>query len=143
MIGVAGLALTSIGWETGATGRAWMMDSGQIGAMHTWMHGSVETGATAPAPSPGADEIRVAAREFSFSPSEVSVASGRTVNVTLVNEGDLQHDITIPALGFHLAAAPGVTVSGALTVAGSGKFEFFCSIPGHRDSGMSGTLVAG
>jgi len=63
-----------------------------------------------------------------------------TVNLILVNEGTLPHDITIPALGFSLPAAPGTTASGSLSVARPGTYGFFCSVPGHREAGMVGAL---
>jgi len=140
VVGLSGLALTSTGWAMAPPGR-WTMP-GWMSQMHSWMHGSIQGREGAPPPSPGATEVRVVARDFSFSPDEVTVPVGRTVNLTLVNEGDLPHDITIPALGFRLPAAPGATASGALTVMRAGSYEFFCSIPGHREAGMSGTLIA-
>ena len=109
--------------------------------MHEWMNGPAQQGPSAPAPSPGATAIRVVARDFSFSPPELDIPAGRTVNVTLVNEGDLFHDITIPALDFALSASSDTSASGALTPATRGRYEFFCSVPGHREAGMSGTLV--
>lgn len=139
VIGVAGLTLTSIGWAAGPMG--WMAGPRGMSSMYGWMHGSVEGASAAPEPSPGADEVRVAAREFSFAPSELNIPSGRTVNLVLANEGDLLHDIIIPSVGFRLTATSGATASGALTLTEPGRLEFFCSVPGHREAGMSGTVV--
>jgi len=114
-----------------------------MGSMHAWMHGASQGGQTAPAPVPvpGAREVRIVARDFSFSPNQVRLAAGATVNLVLANQGDALHDLTIPALGFRLEAPAGATATGALTVPRPGTYEFFCSVPGHRDAGMSGTLV--
>jgi uncharacterized cupredoxin-like copper-binding protein len=68
-------------------------------------------------------------------------AGVRPVNLVLMNDGDLAHDITIPAVGFRVAALPGTRVSASLT-AGPGEYEFFCSVAGHRDAGMEGVIVA-
>jgi uncharacterized cupredoxin-like copper-binding protein len=95
----------------------------------------------APAPVPGAPEVEILARDFTFSPTEVAVPAGATVNLVLMNDGDLAHDITIPAVGFRVAALPGTRVSASLT-AGPGEYEFFCSVAGHRDAGMEGVIVA-
>ncbi len=113
--------------------------------MHRWMHGGPSWarwgGGVAPSPSPGAEEVRVELDEFSFSPSVLELRAGETVNLVLVNEGQLPHDLTIPALGFSLAVGPGETASAALTVERAGSYGFFCSVPGHRAAGMVGTLV--
>ncbi len=139
VVGLVGLALTSTGWAMGPPGR-WSMP-GWMSQMHAWMQGPVQSREGALAPSPGAAEVRVVARDFSFSPREFTVPAGQTVNLTLVNEGDLPHDITIPALGFRLPAGPGASETAALTVAGTDTYEFYCSVPGHREAGMSGTLI--
>jgi nitrite reductase (NO-forming) len=81
------------------------------------------------------------ARDFAFSPNQVRVSAGGTVNLILANEGDTLHDITAPALRFRLEAMAGATATGVLTVPGPGTYEFFCSVPGHREAGMSGILV--
>ena len=119
------------------------MGSGWMSSMHAWMHGDGSGGRVAPSPSPGAAEVTVVARESSFSPSEVRVSAGDTVNLVLENQGSLPHDITIPALGFSLPAAPGATASAALSAARPGTYEFFCSVPGHREAGMTGALGVG
>ena len=140
-VGLVGLTLTSIGWAAGPMGPRSMMGQGSMSQMHEWMNGSDQQGRSAPAPSPGATTIQVVARDFSFSPPELDIPAGRTVNVTLVNEGDLFHDITITALGFGLSASSDTSASGALTPPTPGRYEFFCSVPGHREAGMAGTLV--
>ncbi len=62
------------------------------------------------------------------------------VNLILLNEGTLPHDITIPALGLSLPAAPGSSASAALSATRPGTYEFFCSVAGHREAGMTGAL---
>jgi len=91
---------------------------------------------------PGAPEIEVASRDFSFSPTELAVPAGSAVNVVLVNDGDLLHDVTIPALGFRVEAPPGSRVSASLTVVSPGRYQFICSVPGHREAGMEGVVIA-
>ena len=145
VVGVVGLALTWIGWAAGPPGAAlgpgWMTGPGGMGSMHAWMHGTGQVGLTAPAPVPGAREVRIVAKDLSFSPSQVPVSAGGTVNLVLANQGDVLHDLTIPAVGFRLEAPAGATATGALTAPRPGSYELFCSVPGHREAGMSGTLV--
>lgn len=153
-VGVVGLlALSFVGtaapWaiprRSTTYGPGWAGMPGWMRGMHRWMHGGPAAGWagwSVPSPSPGARELRVVADEFSFSPAELEVEVGETVNLVLVNEGQLPHDLTIPALGFSIAAGPGATASGALTVDRPGTYTFVCTVPGHRAAGMIGSLVA-
>ncbi len=98
-------------------------------------------GATAAPPVDAAAEFRVIARDMYFDPSQLRLASGETVNLTLDNQGAAHHDLTIPALDFVLAADGGTLARGALTVAEPGTYDFLCSVPGHAQAGMTGTLT--
>jgi nitrite reductase (NO-forming) len=146
MVGAVGLvSLSAIGAAVPGSAnpaRSWM-GSGWMGSMHARMHGYESGGGVAPSPSPGAQEVTVVARDFSFSPSELRISAGGTVNLILANEDSLPHDITIPALGLSLPAAPGTTASAALSAARPGTYEFFCSVPGHKEAGMTGVLRVG
>lgn len=135
-VGVLGLIGTSVGASIGPGSRG----TGWMSWMHERMMGSGLGGGQAPAPVAGAPEIEVVARDFSFSPTEVTVPAGTTVNVVVVNDGGLPHDVTIPAFGFGVAAVSGTRASASLTVGGAGRYELFCSVPGHRDAGMQGFL---
>lgn len=95
------------------------------------------------APIPGAPEVVVSATEFSFEPATIEVPAGQSVNLTLVNEGSTVHDLTIPALGVRVVAGPGQRATVGFLAPAPGKYEFLCTIPGHADAGMTGTLVVG
>ena len=144
VVGILGLLGTSWAaswapapWAPGPSG----VGSGWMRSMHEGMTGQGPGRQAAPAPEPGAREVRVAARDFSFSPAEFAAPAGTPVNVVLVNQGGVLHDLTIPALGLGLVASPGATASGALSAPRAGRYEVFCSVPGHRDAGMAGVLV--
>jgi nitrite reductase (NO-forming) len=79
--------------------------------------------------------------EFSFSPAEVTILAGRTVNLVLENDGQQPHDLTVPDLGVYVAAAPGGRTATGLRVDEPGRYTLFCSLPGLREAGMSGTLI--
>lgn len=78
---------------------------------------------------------------LSFSQSEISLKPGDTI--TMTNAGFLQHDFTVDELGIHeVTAANGDTVT--ITIpddAQAGEYTFYCSVPGHREGGMVGTLT--
>lgn len=98
-------------------------------------------GTTTTSPSGGAMTVTVTATEFAFSPDELQVPAGAEVTLTLVNQGVVEHDITIDELDFHLLAQPGETVSATVTVP-SGIYHVYCAVPGHHEAGMMGTLIA-
>jgi len=95
----------------------------------------------ASAGQPSGTEIAVSAAEFAFDPAAIEVSAGAEATVTLTNKGTVEHDITVDALSVKIYATPGQTVSGTVTAA-AGTYEFYCSIPGHKQAGMVGTFTA-
>lgn len=126
------------GWMHG-----WGSMPGHMGGMGNhmgrWAQGAAP--GVAPAPVAGAPTIEVAALDFRFQPSELRVKSGQNVNIALANRGAIIHDITIPALRFSLVAQPGQRVIAGLAAARPGTYEFYCSVPGHREAGQVGRLI--
>ena len=66
---------------------------------------------------------------------------GEAVNLTLVNAGDLRHDLVIPDLGVRLAVAPGRQATTGIEINEAGTYRFLCSYPGHAEAGMTGVLT--
>jgi uncharacterized cupredoxin-like copper-binding protein len=118
---------------------------------------SPDTGAT----------LTLEAKEFQFSPTTLEVVAGQPVKLTLTNSGTLQHDFNImeiplegtpqstggmdhdmagmagmgdqPAL--HIAVMNGQSGTLEFTPTKPGTYEFWCTVEGHKDSGMVGSLV--
>jgi len=88
-------------------------------------------------------EVTVAGLDtFRFDPETLSANVGQTVNVTLDNQGVLEHNFVISELAVSLGPVPGgQTASGSFTPSAAGTFEYFCDVPGHREAGMVGTLT--
>ena len=77
-----------------------------------------------------------------FDKTRAAVLSGR-VTVRLTNDSTVAHNVTIAQGSKTLGTTK--TISGstdtlALQLA-PGDYVFFCSVPGHRQSGMRGTLT--
>ena len=89
----------------------------------------------------GARQVDVEAGELWFDPTTVEVTAGEPVNLRLVNTGQAFHDLTIPAADVVLAAEPGEQAVGAVEFSEEGRYEFYCSVPGHAQGGMRGTIV--
>ncbi len=73
------------------------------------------------------------------------VAEGAVVQVGLVNGDGIEHDAVFPDFK---AGTDRVNRKGASSVTvfradKAGEFEYFCSLPGHRQAGMAGKLVVG
>ncbi|BDG61499.1 cupredoxin domain-containing protein [Caldinitratiruptor microaerophilus] len=117
----------------------------------------------------GAQQVELVARsDLKFSVDTLSVKAGQPVALVLRNEDTAQlHDFTIlkipvkdvrggneakgenvhagmdmgmePAL--HVSVQPGQTGRLEFTPTDRGQYEFFCTVPGHKDAGMKGTLT--
>jgi uncharacterized cupredoxin-like copper-binding protein len=87
-----------------------------------------------------AETITIIATEFGYEPASIELHAGEPVNIMLVNEGLIEHDLQIVALDFHVHALPGETAMAGFIPEESGTFEFACLIAGHLEAGMVGEL---
>ena len=87
-----------------------------------------------------ARRIEVSAKSFGFDPDEIRVKAGEEVAIVLTST-DILHDFTIDELDAHVAADPGKTEEGGFTAGEPGEYTYYCTVAGHRQAGMEGTLV--
>lgn len=82
--------------------------------------------------------------------TRVLTARAGTVTITFTNESQIEHNLTVSKPGLRVAKSGEVlgatpTFKGgskALTLKlAAGKYTYFCSVPGHREAGMEGTLT--
>ncbi|MDY6778702.1 MAG: thioredoxin domain-containing protein [Candidatus Nanohaloarchaea archaeon] len=88
--------------------------------------------------------ITVSGTEYSFSPSTITVKKGQTIRIRFTNTGRIPHNLRIPSLGVgSQTIRAGRTDSFTFTAPESGTFpiRFECTLPGHSESGMKGTLT--
>ena len=114
---------------------------GQSGGSHRsmdTMHGSRGVEKNRPVVR-GAPEFVIIGENFGFTPSEIRVNAGSSVTLAL-RAADIEHDITVKGLGHIVHAAGGKTARGGLKIITPGKYLFYCSVPGHRAEGMTGTI---
>ena len=88
----------------------------------------------------GAREIVIVANEWAFEPASIHLRAGEPVNIVLVNEGLIEHEVEFADIGLHLHAQPGETVMAGLVPTTAGEFEFGCHLPGHYEVGIFGEL---
>jgi uncharacterized cupredoxin-like copper-binding protein len=90
----------------------------------------------------GAAASAVSMSEFEFEPAEVSVERGSTLTVN--NEGSLDHDLKVRDGGEVIGGTdvfPGGESQELEVDFPPGSYEMFCSVPGHEDSGMTGSFT--
>ncbi len=94
-----------------------------------------------------AHTVRVRAGEFFFDPAGVTVPADLPVALTLQNFGQVEHDWLALAEGeraivdAYVYADAGETTTGVFTL-GAGTYTVICTIAGHREAGMVGTVTA-
>jgi len=108
------------------------------------------------------DELRLVTTDAKFAPAKLTARTGVTTVLTLENNDDIEHDFQIddidvelmdwgdnedPHDGGHSAdgdisvhAGSGQSDSITFVVNEPGMYEFYCTIAGHKESGMAGTL---
>lgn len=137
-VGAITLLVVTLLWGGLGTGGMWNTMGRHMG----WTQSaSAQTGDANGRPYADATVVEVAATDLAFDPGAVTVDAGEPVNLRLVNRGQVFHDLTIPDLDVTLAAEPGETVTTGITVDAPGTYEFLCTVPGHADAGMRGTLT--
>ena len=86
--------------------------------------------------------ITVVTTEFKFQPEVLTVRVGERVRVTLDNsQGVLKHDMLQSDLNIHAEVEPGKKATFEFTPTRAGTFDLVCSVPGHKEAGMTGKLV--
>ncbi len=89
-----------------------------------------------------AQKVTVVAKEFSYTPSKITVRAGQPVQLVLDNKGVIEHDFVVDKFKVKTGTVqPGKTGTVTFTPNAKGTFEFYCSVPGHKEAGMKGTLV--
>ncbi|HLS88495.1 MAG TPA: cupredoxin domain-containing protein [Sphingobacteriaceae bacterium] len=88
-------------------------------------------------------EIEVVLQEYSFTPNNIEVPVGKPITFVLKNEGSLEHDMAFDDLDqvSDLVSA-GDTATFEVTFEEAGTYPFYCTVPGHREAGMEGTVTA-
>ncbi len=107
-------------------------------------------------------ELLVQAKDVKFLPATLAIKAGQSVKITLVNQDGAEHDLQIDDIdaeiidggvqagehgGGHDTAALAMhtnaneTASITFVANEPGTYEYYCTIPGHKESGMVGTLT--
>jgi FtsP/CotA-like multicopper oxidase with cupredoxin domain len=89
--------------------------------------------------STASEPVAIAMSEFKFTPSSVTVPVGGSLQIT--NDGTMAHNLAIEGGPATTDVAPGGSRTLDLSSLPAGTYAFICTIAGHADSGMKGTLT--
>ena len=90
----------------------------------------------------GASQVSVVARDLRFEPADLTVEAGTTVALSFRNDDPVFHDWEAEGLAnVDAGARSGQTQRIRFRIDDPGTYRILCTVPGHAESGMVGTLV--
>lgn len=90
---------------------------------------------------PPVKSVTLVAEDIHWDIEQISAQLGQTVEVTLRNDGALDHSFVIEQWEISVHLSPGETQVVSFVADSSGTYKYICGIPGHEDAGMVGELV--
>jgi plastocyanin len=81
--------------------------------------------------------------QFAYSTKSLSAKAGK-VTIDFTNNAPLSHNMTVESPSGSIVGATPTFQGGSKTLSLNlkpGTYKFFCTVPGHRQAGMEGTLV--
>jgi plastocyanin len=88
-----------------------------------------------------ATSITIDLVDIAFEPNEITIPANTDVTITLNAQGVAGHDFTIDELGIHSSNLTQGQTETITINAAPGTYTFYCSVPGHKEAGMIGTLT--
>lgn len=89
----------------------------------------------------GGEDITVIAEDIKFDQEKITIPANTDVKITLENHGMLEHDFVVDELDLEIGPIKGGEEADETVNADAGEYEFYCSIPGHKEAGMVGKLI--
>jgi plastocyanin len=112
-----------------------------VGAIATsFFAGSASSAGGGVAEAPTVTGVETA-KDVKFTETKLSMKNGEVLGLFVINQDDFGHTFDIDALNIHVALPAHATTAVAIKPTAAGDLQFFCAIPGHKDSGMVGTLT--
>lgn len=119
-------------------GMGWMLARSTAGLSPLTLGGRA---AQTTAAGADASSLKVIASDLKYDAKELHLPGPGEVKVQFRNDGLIDHDITVDSARFKLFARPGQGAAATLKVDKPGTYTYYCSLPGHREAGITGTLV--
>ena len=91
---------------------------------------------------PGGTQLGFVARDTRYTPAYLSIRAGRTAVLSFRNDDPVFHDWEVEGLAnVDAGARPGQTQRIRFLINQPGTYRITCTVPGHADAGMTGTLI--
>jgi hypothetical protein len=85
----------------------------------------------------------ITAENTRFVETSLHMENGEVLGLFVINKDDIGHSFDIDSLAIHVQLPPNSTTAVAIKPTGPGSLGFYCRVPGHRDTGMVGTIDVG
>lgn len=97
---------------------------------------------TVTAPSGGGPAtVTIDAHDVFFTPKTIKAPAGK-LDIHYVDQGSQLHTLVIGGVkDFKLSVSPDDNSESGTVDLQPGKYDFYCTIPGHRAQGMEGTIT--
>ena len=106
--------------------------------------GASDGGTNANVPTGVNETITLIATDFAYQPAQIKMPVLGQLTIKLENKGLVDHDFVIEGVnGPKLLVKPKQTGEATFTITKAGKFNIGCTVQGHKEAGMKGTLVVG
>jgi uncharacterized cupredoxin-like copper-binding protein len=89
--------------------------------------------------------VDVTLTEFAIAPSTLDVPTGRAITFNVMNHGTVPHTFAIEVSGKTYDSGQiqgGASATLAVPALAAGTYSAYCSVPGHKDLGMTASVVA-
>jgi plastocyanin len=90
--------------------------------------------------------IRIVEKEFSLSPSSVSISKPGLYVLQGLNKGTISHGLAVEGNGLDMdgpVVSPGGTSTLRVTISKPGSYELYCPVGNHKEMGMEAHLTLG
>lgn len=113
-----------------------------------------------------AQSLKIEMRDFEFAPATISAKAGDVIEIAFTNDGSVTHDFTIEhgdldwmmmgdmemvaghsgdehaaGMAMHVPLEGQHEAMTRMRVHEPGVYVYYCTVPGHRELGMEGTLT--
>lgn len=105
---------------------------------------TVPAASTATQAAGGGEEpgpITITMHDNYFEPTSLTIPANEATTIHVVNAGGLAHNFSVPDLNVSIDVGPGESADVEIPATAAGEYAFDCNVPGHKESGMIGSLI--
>ena len=86
-------------------------------------------------------KVTLVAEDIKWDMVTINAKVNQPIEITIRNDGALDHDFVIAELGVDVLLSPGDVEVVEITIDHAGTITYICNIPGHEEAGMVGQIV--